>query len=208
MNLFGKEITLAILDMDGTLIDSTGIWAEIDNEFFKKRGYDSVPKEYAQEIVHMGLEKGAIMTVEKYGVDGDTPESVKKEWRDASLFQYTHKIQLKHFAREFLQFLKYNKVILALATANDAELYEPCLARLDIGKYFDLTKGKISLEELNNYPLLFQKMPSNARAYLNNYLKSNNTNLKPQLEVVSYNLIMDFFIKITIHWTITTKILI
>ena len=58
-------------------------------------------------------------------------------------------------------------------------------------KYFDLTKGKISLEELNNYPLLFQKMPSNTRSYLNNYLKSNNTNLKPQLEVVSYNLIMD-----------------
>lgn len=58
-------------------------------------------------------------------------------------------------------------------------------------KYFDLTKGKISLKELNNYPLLFQKMPSNTRSYLNNYLKSNNTNLKPQLEVVSYNLIMD-----------------
>lgn len=58
-------------------------------------------------------------------------------------------------------------------------------------KYFDLTKGKISLEELNNYPLLFQKMPSNTRAYLNNYLKANNTDLKPQLEVVSYNLIMD-----------------
>lgn len=58
-------------------------------------------------------------------------------------------------------------------------------------KYFDLTKGKISLEELNNYPLLFQKMPSNTRSYLNKYLKSNNTNLKPQLEVVSYNLIMD-----------------
>ena len=58
-------------------------------------------------------------------------------------------------------------------------------------KYFDLTKGKISLKELSNYPLLFQKMPSNTRAYLNNYLKSNNIDLKPQLEVVSYNLIMD-----------------
>ena len=58
-------------------------------------------------------------------------------------------------------------------------------------KYFDLTKGKTTLKELSNYPLLFQKMPSNTRAYLNNYLKSNNTDLKPQLEVVSYNLIMD-----------------
>ena len=34
-------------------------------------------------------------------------------------------------------------------------------------------------------------MPSNTRAYLNNYLKANNTDLKPQLEVGSYNLIMD-----------------
>lgn len=58
-------------------------------------------------------------------------------------------------------------------------------------KYYDLTKGKINLKELNEYPLIFQKLPSNTRAYLNNYLKSNNVDLKPQLEVVSYNLIMD-----------------
>ena len=58
-------------------------------------------------------------------------------------------------------------------------------------KYYDLTKGKINLKELNEYPLIFQKLPSNTRAYLNNYLKTNNVDLKPQLEVVSYNLIMD-----------------
>lgn len=58
-------------------------------------------------------------------------------------------------------------------------------------KYYDLTKGKVNLKELNEYPLIFQKLPSNTRAYLNNYLKSNNVDLKPQLEVVSYNLIMD-----------------
>lgn len=58
-------------------------------------------------------------------------------------------------------------------------------------KYYDLTKGKVNLKELNIYPLIFQKLPSNTRAYLNNYLNSNNVDLKPQLEVVSYNLIMD-----------------
>lgn len=58
-------------------------------------------------------------------------------------------------------------------------------------KYYDLTKGKIDLENLKDYPLIFQKLPSNTRSYLNNYLKNNNTTLKPQLEVVSYNLIMD-----------------
>ncbi len=58
-------------------------------------------------------------------------------------------------------------------------------------KYYDLTGGKISLQELTKYPLIFQKSPSNTRAYLDNYLKANNKNLKPYMEVVSYNLIMD-----------------
>ncbi len=58
-------------------------------------------------------------------------------------------------------------------------------------KYYDLTNGKLNLNNLNSFPLIFQKLPSNTRAYLNNYLKKNNVNLKPQLEVVSYNLIMD-----------------
>lgn len=58
-------------------------------------------------------------------------------------------------------------------------------------KYYDQINGKLNLTELSNYPLIFQKLPSNTRTYLNNYLKDNNINLKPQLEVVSYNLIMD-----------------
>lgn len=59
-------------------------------------------------------------------------------------------------------------------------------------KFFDLTNGNVKLEELNNYPLLFQKSPSNTRKYLDDYLKSNNVNLIPKTEIVSYNLIMDF----------------
>jgi len=58
-------------------------------------------------------------------------------------------------------------------------------------KYFDLTKGKLKLKDLDKYPLLFQKLPSNTRVYLNDYLKKNEVELTPKLEVVSYNLIMD-----------------
>ena len=58
-------------------------------------------------------------------------------------------------------------------------------------KYYNLTKGKIDLKDLGQYPLIFQKLPSNTRAFLNKYLKENKIDLKPQLEVVSYNLIMD-----------------
>ncbi len=59
-------------------------------------------------------------------------------------------------------------------------------------KFYQLTKGKIALEDLNNYPLLFQKSPSNTRKYLEEYLKENHVTLTPKMEIVSYNLIMDF----------------
>lgn len=59
-------------------------------------------------------------------------------------------------------------------------------------EYYDLTKGKINIKKLVNYPLLIQKNPSNTRAFLDNYLKDNNVEIIPKMEVVSYNLIMDF----------------
>lgn len=58
-------------------------------------------------------------------------------------------------------------------------------------KYFDSMNGKINLKDLEQNPLIFPSSSSNSRIYLNKYLKDNNSNLKPKLEVVSYNLIVD-----------------
>ena len=59
-------------------------------------------------------------------------------------------------------------------------------------EYYDLTKGRINIKDINNYPLLIQKKPSNTRSFFDDYLKSNNISVAPKMEVVSYNLIMDF----------------
>ena len=59
-------------------------------------------------------------------------------------------------------------------------------------RFYKSINGKINLKDLNNYPLLFQKKPSNTREFLDKYLKDNNVNLIPKMEIVSYNLIMDF----------------
>lgn len=58
--------------------------------------------------------------------------------------------------------------------------------------FYPKLNGRINLKDLNNYPLLFQKKPSNTREYLDQYLKQNNVQLIPKMEIVSYNLIMDF----------------
>jgi len=158
MKFNGTEIKAIIFDMDGTLVDSTFIWHEIDREFFAKRGYDSVPPEYLQEIVHMGLEKGAEMTIKRYGFKNDTVEGIIKEWKDASIEQYTHKIQLKEHAIEVLEFFKSKGIRLALATANSEELYAPCIDRLGIRKYFEIIADVNQAKEGKSSPKIYDSI--------------------------------------------------
>ena len=38
-----------IFDIDGTLLDSLGVWLQLDIDFLKKRGID-VPSDYADNV--------------------------------------------------------------------------------------------------------------------------------------------------------------
>lgn len=55
-----------------------------------------------------------------------------------------------------------------------------------------LTNKKISLKELNKYPLILQSKGSNTREFLDNFAKSNNVTLKPNIELASYSLVVEF----------------
>jgi len=156
MKLLNRDIKLAIFDLDGTLIDSTFIWHEIDKAFFERRGME-LPKNYFLEICHLGLDKTATYTKEKYGIK-ETEEEMKKEWRDASINYYHNIIQLKPHAKEFLQYLKDNGVILSLATVNDEESYKPCLERLGILNYFSLIKDVNEIKAGKESPKLYESI--------------------------------------------------
>ena len=135
MKLLGKEIKAVIFDMDGTLIDSTGIWHEIDKAFFAKRNME-LPADYAQHIVHLGLTQAAIYTKETYHLQ-ESIQDIIKEWHDMSVDMYKYHVPLKEGTLELLELFKSNSVKMAIATANDEPLYRPCIERLGIGDYFD-----------------------------------------------------------------------
>ena len=162
MKILNHEITAVIFDMDGTLIDSTGLWHEIDKMFFAKRNME-LPKDYAQKIVHLGLTKAAELTRELYGVK-ESPEEIIQEWRQMAIDMYKNDVQLKEGALELLQLFKKNGLKLSIATANDEELYMPCIERLNIGKYFDVIADVNSSKEGKNsariYLELTEKMNS------------------------------------------------
>jgi len=58
--------------------------------------------------------------------------------------------------------------------------------------YLELTKRKISLQELNNYPLILQPQNNNTRKFLDNYTKQNDVELTPAITLGSYNLVVEF----------------
>ena len=145
MRILKKDIKLAIFDLDGTLLDSTSVWSDIDREFFLKRGME-IPANYTAEIAHLGLDKAAVWTKNKY-CPNEIVEDILQEWKDMSLKAYEEDIELKPFAKELLEQLKSSGVILSIATANAKDLYEPCLRRLGIDKYFDFVIDTTSTKE-------------------------------------------------------------
>ena len=59
-------------------------------------------------------------------------------------------------------------------------------------KYNDLIDKEISLKHLNNYPLILQAKGSTTREFLDNYAKNYNVVLKPNMELASYTLVVEF----------------
>ena len=58
--------------------------------------------------------------------------------------------------------------------------------------YSNLINNEISIKELNKYPLIIQSKGSNTREFLDDFAKKNNTVLKPNIELASYSLVVEF----------------
>lgn len=129
------DFKCAIFDLDGTLIDSTRVWEQVDRDFLGKRGIPVTP-DFEREIKLHNFETGSVYVVEKYGLK-QTPQEVAKEWFDMAEDAYTNHIQLKTGVKEYLEGLKEKGVKLSIATSSDISLFGPCLKRNGIYHLFD-----------------------------------------------------------------------
>ncbi|MDD6788586.1 MAG: HAD family phosphatase [Lachnospira sp.] len=128
------DFTTAILDLDGTLLDSTWLWHDIDVKFLAKRGIPA-PRDYMENIKTLNYEIGAAYTKKRFGLAlGE--RAIIDEWHAMALEAYRNSIRLKPYAAQFLQFLAERGVSIVAATASDESLYLPCLARCGILSYF------------------------------------------------------------------------
>lgn len=131
-----KGIKGAIFDLDGTLVDSMGVWHRIDDEFLGRRGFPA-DETYKQAVKTMKYETAAHYTIERYHLS-ESPEEVMAEWDAMALHEYRYHIKCKPGAAEFLRDLKAKGMKLALATVSHRGLLEAVLKGNEIYELFDV----------------------------------------------------------------------
>ena len=139
-----------LFDLDGTLLDSTGVWARIDVEFLGRRGIP-VTKDYMEEIKTHTFESGSVYTKEKYNLPEST-DLIMKEWYDCAQKECSENVKLKPFAYDFLKKLKSDGKKLGIATSSDRLLFEECLKRNGIYDFFDTFTQTNEVEKGKKFP--------------------------------------------------------
>lgn len=130
-----KDIHAALFDLDGTLLDSLGVWHTVDRNFFESRGI-AYTEDYSRAVVSMSFRDAAEYTVSRYGL-GDTPEELMDEWYRMVKEEYAEHIFLKPRAKQYLASLRRRGIHLAVATALPEELYLPALKHNGVTTWFE-----------------------------------------------------------------------
>ena len=126
----------AIFDLDGTLVDSMGVWSKIDEEYLRSFGLE-VPDNIQKEITHLTLTQTAQYFKIKFDIK-DNISSIIDKWNSMAYYHYSNTISLKNGALNYLKELKKNNIKIALATSNSVPLLEAVLKSNGVFEYFDV----------------------------------------------------------------------
>ncbi len=116
-----ENIKACLFDMDGTLIDSMGLWKQIDRDYFARYGKE-LPEDYQKQIEGLNMYETACYTKEHFGFDV-TIEEMMDEWNEMAKILYEEEIGFKPYAREALELLKSKGIKLGVATSNSGYLF-------------------------------------------------------------------------------------
>ena len=125
----------ALFDLDGTLLDSLGIWAQIDRDFLNERGH-AVPADYTKNIRGLSFIQTAEYTKARFGLP-ESAEEIADIWHGMCERAYIDEVRLKPGAADYLMHLKARGVRLAVVTTLTKRLYEPALSRNGVLELFD-----------------------------------------------------------------------
>ena len=121
-------------DLDGTLIDSNGIWKQIDRDFLARRNLPYT-HEYYEGVAHTALPMAAVFTREYCHLE-ESCEEIIAEWMEMSRDAYA-KVPVKPGVRAYLKQCKAEGRRMAIVTSSVPEHCYTALKKLELEKYFE-----------------------------------------------------------------------
>lgn len=122
-----------LLDMDGTLIDSNGIWKAVDETFLSRRGLP-YSQAYYQGVAHSIFPLAAKFTKSFFSLP-ESEEAIMAEWMDLAQDAYTH-VRVKPGVRAFLEQCRRQGQAMALVTASVPLHCRTAMEQLGLMEYF------------------------------------------------------------------------
>lgn len=116
------RIKAVIFDLDGTLVDSMGLWRDIDIEFLSARGI-AYKEDLQEKIEGMSFTETAVFCKSYYRLT-ESVEELKEIWNRMAKDKYRFEVQLKPGVMEFLEALKGRGIKMGIATSNSRELID------------------------------------------------------------------------------------
>lgn len=134
MKIFDKEISGAIFDLDGTLLDSSWVWLKVDADFLAENGV-TLTSDYTAAVHQMHFNEAALYTKTRYDLEMSV-EQIKDRWIEMVEYEYAHNIKLKDGAHDFICKLINEGVMVAFATTLFRKVAIPCLVNNKLTKEF------------------------------------------------------------------------
>ena len=129
-----EKIDAVIFDLDGSLVDSMWIWAQIDLEYLGKFGI-ALPESLQADIEGMSFSETAGYFKNRFGL-ADSVEKIKEDWNVMAWDKYSYEVPLKEGVFDFLEVCRERGIALGIATSNSRELVERIVSVHGLEKHF------------------------------------------------------------------------
>lgn len=143
-------------DLDGTMLDSNGAWAQIDAAFLGRFGVKQVPEDYSDYVTHHSFPDAARYTRERYGLSM-TEEEIMTCWRQMAAEAYAGQLPLKPGVRDFLTRAERAGIRCAVLTSCIPELCASALESHRLTGFFERVLTTVELGMDKRDSRIYQK---------------------------------------------------